>query len=72
MKGNGLGYWGLHLWIRRHRACSNICEACGASGCRIELANDDHRYTRDPEDYVELRKKCRFRRQPQGARSAPC
>lgn len=54
-KGNNVGYWGIHAWIRRNLGRANKCILCNTIGLkRYEWANVSHNYRRDKSDWIEL------------------
>lgn len=57
-KGNDVGYYALHAWVKKHKPKPLACERCGRINCRLECANRDGKYSRNPEDYDWLCRKC--------------
>jgi len=58
-KGDKVGYWGIHRWIKIQRGTPIICEHCGTETARkYEWANKDHKYKRILTDYMRLCTKC--------------
>ena len=56
-KGKEVGYWGLHMWIRRHKSKLENCEKCNKKGY-LHLANISKEYKRDINDYKWLCVSC--------------
>lgn len=58
-KGDEVGYFALHAWVRRKRGTPSKCEHCGTmTAKRFEWANISREYLRDLEDWVRLCKSC--------------
>jgi len=60
-KGDKVGYWGLHNWVRRHLGTPAICEFCGKAGLtgrQIHWANKSGKYKRDLNDWLRLCRQC--------------
>lgn len=57
-KGSDVGYYALHSWVRRVKGSPQKCSKCGKTGGKIEWANIDHRYDRNPDDYISLCTSC--------------
>ena len=60
-KGNKVGYRGLHYWLRRIKGIPVKCNNCGKERTTpksIQWANINHKYLRDPNDYISLCAKC--------------
>ena len=60
-KGKNVGYRGLHYWIRRIKGNPIKCENCGYVSKKpkdMHWANIDHKYRRNPDDYIALCRKC--------------
>ena len=56
-KGNGVGYSGLHEWVRKELSKPDTCEFCGTnglSGRKIHWANKSGKYKRSLEDWLRL------------------
>jgi len=60
--GDDAGYFGLHLWLKKHHPKTGICAECGESK-RTVWAFQRHpaRHTRDIADYRELCHRCHTR-----------
>jgi len=56
-KGNAVGYYGLHNWIRRNKPRPEFCEICGEKEPK-QVANISGEYKRDINDYQWLCVKC--------------
>lgn len=53
-KGDDVGYWGLHTWIRRMekpKVCAFEDKTCKG---RLEWANKSHEYKRNEGDWLRL------------------
>lgn len=60
-KGDKVGYYGLHLWVKRQLGKPDTCEFCGRSGLsgrQIHWANRTGQYLRDVNDWLRLCSKC--------------
>lgn len=62
-KGDKVGYFSLHNWIKREMGRPEKCTECGLKNVRegrsiIEWSNQDHKYHRDVKDWKPLCKKC--------------
>lgn len=64
-KGDGVGYFSLHTWIRKYKGIPDKCIKCGKVGEKnknnrwnIHWANIDHKYRRNLDDYIALCYKC--------------
>lgn len=61
-KGNDVGYFALHSWIRRQLGNPSLCEDCrSTSEKRYEWANISGKYLRDIDDWKRLCKQCHAR-----------
>lgn len=59
--GNNVGINGLHNWLRKYKLYPEFCEECEKNK-RLDLANmKNHKYTRNPEDYKWLCRKCHIK-----------
>ncbi|HUS02942.1 MAG TPA: NUMOD3 domain-containing DNA-binding protein [Chitinophagaceae bacterium] len=56
--GDKVGNRGIHSFIERIVGRPKECTQCGETQKRIHLANVDHKYSRDPKDYIPLCPKC--------------
>lgn len=56
-KGKDVGYWGVHMWARRHKPKPKFCEKCKKKPS-YELANISGEYKRDINDFEWLCRKC--------------
>ena len=56
-KGDDVGYNAIHIRIRKHKPKPECCEICGKSN-KLELSCKDHKYSRNPEDYQYICRKC--------------
>lgn len=61
-KGDSVGYFGLHDYIRKHKSkpIDSMCEFCHVKPYR-DLANVTGQYTRDFSNWKHLCKKCHLR-----------
>lgn len=60
-KGDGVGYYALHHWVRRKLGIPKICWECGFESDRIRLfhwANISREYKRELDDWARLCAKC--------------
>ncbi len=51
-------YRSLHKWAERWVGKPKICHDCGKTEGRLHLANKDHSYKRNIEDWISLCPKC--------------
>lgn len=56
-KGDNVGYAALHGWIKRRKPKPLLCEECNKKKA-FDLANKDHKYKRDVNDYRWLCRSC--------------
>lgn len=57
-KGDDVGYGALHTWIRKQKPGQTHCQRCGKVK-PLHLANiQNHKYTRNPDDYEYMCVKC--------------
>lgn len=56
-KGDSVGYYALHTWLRREIGKPVECLACGSSH-RVQWANKSRRYERRLDDWVSLCQRC--------------
>ena len=58
-KGDKVGYFALHNWIKRNLGSPKECKKCGSkSAKRYEWANISRKYKRAFSDWVRLCKSC--------------
>lgn len=63
-KGDKVGYYGLHCWVRKQLGKANHCEECGLDkipdGMKryFQWANKSHKYKRDLKDWKQMCIKC--------------
>jgi hypothetical protein len=61
-KGDGVGYRGIHHWIKKVRGQPKKCQFCGEeqiiSGKKIHWANKSGNYLRNKNDWLSLCAKC--------------
>lgn len=61
-KGDNVGYFALHHWLKRHKKKMNICESCGTKDSDwYDWHNISGEYRRDVDDFIELCRKCHYR-----------
>lgn len=56
-KGNNVGYFVLHKWVRKNKGKAKRCIFCGSTS-NVQWANKSHTYSRNLDDWLELCKKC--------------
>lgn len=56
-KGDEVGYFALHSWIRREFGKPTICELCSSSE-NVQWASKNQKYTRQREDWIQLCASC--------------
>jgi len=56
-KGNKVGYYGLHSWVRRRKIKPDYCEECEENEPQ-DLANISGEYQRDVNDFKWVCRKC--------------
>lgn len=62
-KGDEVGYFSLHNWVKRHKGSPEQCEFCfkdGLTGNQIHWANKSGQYLRDLNDWLRLCAKCHY------------
>ncbi len=66
-KGDSVGYYALHTWVKRTLGVANKCEVC-QSEKNVEWANKSWEYQRDKSDWIKLCKKhhIQYDRQKEG------
>lgn len=57
-KGVNAGYGSKHDFIRRIKGKAIKCINCGKENNRIHWSNIDHKYSRNPDDYISLCASC--------------
>lgn len=58
-KGMQAGYSAKHTWIESIKGSPSKCEHCGTEDSKkFEWANIDHKYSRNPDDYIRLCHRC--------------
>lgn len=57
-KGDGVGYSGLHKWVRRQLGSPKRCEHCHTLRGKLEWANISREYKRETRDWFSLCTKC--------------
>lgn len=56
-KGETVGYYALHTWVKRNFGAAVECEEC-ASTRNVEWSNTDRKYTRDRDTWRTLCASC--------------
>lgn len=59
-KGDQVGYFGLHLWVSKHKGKAKKCRECGSDN-NVQWANKSHEYKRDLSDWLELCRRCHMK-----------
>ena len=59
-KGDLVGYYALHLWVKRNIDLGKCCKFCGSVE-NLEIANTSYKYNRDAENWTLLCAKCHKR-----------
>lgn len=58
-KGENASYIAKHTFIKRKKGDLNKCEHCGKTDKKkYEWANKNHKYSRNPKDYIRLCTSC--------------
>jgi len=57
-KGDDVGYYSLHEWIRNRLVQPESCELCKIKNPKLDLANKSGKYLRDLDDWEFLCRKC--------------
>jgi len=58
-KGSEAKYTAKHMWIIAIKGKPSKCEHCGTENAKkFEWANIDHKYSRNPDDYIRLCHRC--------------
>lgn len=57
-KGEEAKYVAKHSFIYRQKGRPEICKFCGTTLGKLEWANKDHKYSRNPDDYISLCVSC--------------
>jgi hypothetical protein len=61
-KGDDASYSAKHTWIESIKGKPRKCEDCGTEKAKkFEWANIDHKYSRNPDDYIRLCHKCHIK-----------
>ena len=55
----GIGYRGIHQYIKRYKLRLDYCEECGIETTDLHLHSINHKYTRNPLDWIYLCSSCR-------------
>lgn len=58
-KGDGVGYFGVHNWVHKHKGKAKKCIKCGFVG-KCQWANVSKQYKRNVNDYISLCPKCHW------------
>ena len=59
-KGENVGYFAMHSWVRRHKGKPKKCEHCGSIK-RLTWSNISRVYKRDLADWISLCQGCNLR-----------
>ena len=57
-KGDKVGYYPLHSWVKRHKPKPEECEVCKKRTDRLDASNISGKYLRDINDYHYLCQSC--------------
>jgi hypothetical protein len=63
-KGDNVGYWALHEWVRKRFSKPELCQMCNKVPPR-DLANKSGKYLRDLLDWEYLCHKCHMNKDGQ-------
>ncbi|HPV97945.1 MAG TPA: hypothetical protein PLZ78_08975 [Spirochaetota bacterium] len=53
-KGDKVGYFALHGWVKRKLEKPSVCSVCGIKASRMEIHNKSGKYKRDLSDWQWL------------------
>ena len=59
-KGDNVSYKSLHIWVKRHKPKSKLCEDCNEQ-TPYDLANISGEYKRDVDDYKWVCRSCHMK-----------
>ena len=59
-KGNDVGYYGIHLWVKKNKKRPKKCSHCKKNK-KLVLANKSGKYKRDLKDWIYLCYKCHLK-----------
>lgn len=57
-QGDKVGYYALHIWVRKILGKAKKCSKCGKEKGMIHWANKDHKYKRDANHFIEFCPTC--------------
>lgn len=57
-KGDNVGYYALHRWVRRTLGIPTRCSRCGGTAKRLDWANVSREYKREKDDWIALCSTC--------------
>ena len=57
IKGDYVGYAGIHAWVKRYKPKQKFCEKCKRH-LKLDLSNISGKYKRDINDFEWLCRKC--------------
>ncbi len=57
-KGENVGYYAVHDWLKRKLGKARKCEFCGTHIGTFQWANKSHTYKRELDDWLQLCRKC--------------
>ncbi len=69
-KGNKVGYFGLHTWVRRHLAKPTRCQLCKKDKT-LEVCNISQKYKRNLSDWEWLCRSCHMKKDGRAQKLAP-
>lgn len=61
-KGDNVGYFALHSWIRHHFKKPSQCEECGRENVPLDWANVSGQYKRERSDFKALCRSCHWKK----------
>jgi hypothetical protein len=68
-QGDGVGYYGVHVWLQKKHPKTGVCAECGdapvtkdgRAGTQWAFLHHPGPHTRDISDYRELCRRCHYR-----------
>lgn len=60
-KGDNIGYTSVHGWVRKYKPCDNVCEHCGSSKKKLDLASKRKVYTKNFSEWLWLCRSCHWK-----------
>jgi len=61
-KGNKVGYYALHTWVRNRLVKPYECEKCGKQTNKLDLSNKSELYRRNLNDWEWLCRSCHLKK----------